>query len=57
MKPINKKIGDYEIVNYHQHDYSTNRYIILENGFDCCGQHFSLREVISVFQSFFAQNN
>jgi len=53
MKPINKKIGNYEIVNYYQHDLNTNRYIILENGFDCIGNHFSLREVIAVFKSLF----
>jgi len=51
MKIYSKKIGNYEIVNYYLHDLNTNRYIILENGFDCIGNHFSLREVITVFKS------
>lgn len=50
MSTINKKIGAFEIVRYHYADTDKNRYIILENGFDCIGEHFSLRRVIEVFK-------
>lgn len=47
MKTYSKKKGNFEIVRY---PYEDNKYIILENGFDCFGQYFSLREVITVFK-------
>jgi len=53
MKTYSKKIGAFEIASYRYVDTDKNRYIILENGFDCIGNHFSLREVITVFKSLF----
>jgi len=49
MKIYSKKIGDFEIAPYHYADTDKNRYVILENGFDCIGEHFSLRQAIVVF--------